>query len=151
LLTTVIAAYAALLSTVSVGWGIYSWHRTHKTRVRVNLTNAMIPLALGGIQDVISIEVVNESDHTVRVTGFGLMANDGSGQQLFFIGPVPGSSLPGQIPPHDSGTGLNDWSGLVGAPINFNLPVKAFAVLASGERVYSKPVTLYIPKQLRAA
>jgi hypothetical protein len=29
--TTIIAAYAAVISTVAVGWQIYSWHRTHKS------------------------------------------------------------------------------------------------------------------------
>jgi hypothetical protein len=151
LFTTGIAAYATLVSTVAVGWQIYSWHRMHKTRVRVTVANAFIPHLTGGTEDVISITVINDNDHAVRVTGYGLMANDGSGQQAFFIWPVPGSQIPGTIPPHDSGAGLNPWSGMVGAPIDFNRPVKAFAVLASGERFYSEPVTLFVPKQLRAA
>lgn len=151
MLTVIIAAYAALVSSAGVGWQIYSWRQTHKTRVRVTVANAVIPLLHGDVQRVVSVGVVNDSGHQVRVTGFGLLANDGSGQQLFFISPVPGSSLPGVVQPHDSGTGLNDWRGLFGAPIDFSRPVEAFAMLASGERVRSKPVTLYIPEELRAA
>jgi hypothetical protein len=143
--------YAAVIATVALGWQIYIWHRTRRTRVRVKLANAIMPLVLGGVEHVISVEVINDSGHQVRVTGFGLMANDGSGQQAFFISPVAGSTLPGPIAPHDAATGLNPWSGMVGAPIDFNRPVKAFAILASGERCFSKPTILHIPKELRSA
>lgn len=139
-MTIFIAAYAAVISTVAVAWQIYSWHRMHKTKIRVQMVNAY--MTFPG-KRVIAVEARNDNDHAIRVTSWGLETNDGSGQQLVIVQPLSGSTLPGPIPPHDSGSGYHDWDDLVGSPrIDFKRPVVAFVNLATGERFRSKPTTL---------
>lgn len=138
--TTIIAAYAAVISTVAVAWQIYSWHRTHKTKVRVRLTNAFMTLPP---TRVIAVNASNDNDHAIRVTSWGLEANDGSGRQHVMVQPIAGSTLPGSIAAHDSGDGYEGWDELAGSPvIDFTRPVVAFVNLATGERFRSKPTTL---------
>jgi hypothetical protein len=109
--------------------------------MRVTLSNAVASLPLG-FQRVVAVEALNDNDHAVRVTGWGIEANDGSGGNLFMVQPVAGSNMPGVIAPHDSGTGMQDWDALADAPINFKEPVVAFVKLASGEWFRSKPIKL---------
>jgi hypothetical protein len=108
----------------------------------VNVSNAIVAIAPGIAEHVISVEAVNETGHAVRVTGFGIEANDGSNQNLFFVWPVAGSTLPGSIAPHDAGNGLQLRDKLADAPVDLKKPVVAFVNLANGERFRSKPTRL---------
>jgi hypothetical protein len=139
--TTIIAAYAAVIATGGLSWEIYKWRRTHKTKVRVALRNALMPY--GDIPRAISVEAINDNDHAIRATSWGLEANDGSGDDMVIVMPMPGSTLPGKVAAHDSGSGYSDYEEIDASPkIDFKRPAVAFVNLASGERVRSKPTTL---------
>jgi hypothetical protein len=139
--TTIIAAYAAVVATGGLGWEIYRWHRTQTNKVRVALKNAI--LTYGDMPRVVSVGAINDNDHAVRATSWGLEANDGSGNDVVCVKPMMGSGLPGPIGPHDSADGFADYEEIAAMPqINFRRAVVAFVNLASGERVRSKPTTL---------
>lgn len=139
-MTIFIAAYAAVISTVAVAWQIYSWHRTHKTRVRVDVSDAY--MTFPGTH-VIAVNASNDNDHAIRITSWGLEANDGTGEQLIIVRPMHGSTLPGPIPGHDSGSGFQDRDELSSSPaLDLRKPVVAFVRLATGERFCSKPTKL---------
>jgi len=55
-----------------------------------------------GCHSVISITVVNRSDFPVRISNVGVDTQDGSGRTLHLTTPMPGATIPGTIPPHDS-------------------------------------------------
>jgi hypothetical protein len=119
-------------------------------RVRVTLTQGLMTSPLGAPLDVICIGANNKMDHAVRVTMWGLEANDGSGDQLVMIQPMMGSELPGMVPAHDSATGYHDWPPLLGNPkLDLRRPVQAFVQLATGERFRSRPQQLFVPNALR--
>jgi len=100
--TAVVAIYAAIIATAGLGWQIYTWGRIHKTRVTVSITNAIFGFPEGNVGGV-TIEAVNNSSHPIRVKSAGFEMNDGTDRHLQIIRPGFGSSLPGQIEPHDSG------------------------------------------------
>jgi hypothetical protein len=138
--TIIIAAYAAVIATLGVAWQIYSWYRTHKTKVRVRIALGYMTLPR---MPVVTVSAHNDNDHPIRVTGWGIEANDGSGRQLFALQPIQGSTLPGPVAAHDCGDGYQDWNELRTLPqIDFTRPVVAFANLATGERFRSKPTRL---------
>lgn len=139
--TTLIAAYAAAIATAGLAWQMYSWVRTHRTNVRVSISNAVMPDPLRGVLHVISVEAQNRSEHNVRVTSFGLEANDGSKRQLVFIDPVRGSGLPGVVPPHDSASGFQPIGAIDAQEVDLRKPVVAFVQTTVG-RYHSQPMQL---------
>jgi hypothetical protein len=139
-MTTVIAAYAAAIGTMGLAWQIYSWVRTHKTNVKVSLSNAVIG-APSGVLHVLAIEAQNHSEYELRVTSFGLEANDGSKRQLVFIDPVRGSGLPGTISAHDAASGYQPIGAIDVSEVDLTKPVVAFVQTTMG-RHQSRPMRL---------
>jgi hypothetical protein len=140
-MTITIAAYAAAVSTLGLGWQIFAWARSRRTHVKVAVSNAVMAGPLGPLH-VLAVQATNESEHTVRVTMFGLEANDGSGRQLIFVNPVPGSDLPGQIAPHDSAAGYQPIGSIDGREVDLRKPVIAFIKTSTNQRYRSRPASL---------
>ena len=138
---TVIVIYAALVSTAALAWNVYSWIRAHRTQLRVDISNAIMGLPTGTMH-VLSVQATNRGQTAAHVTSFGLEANDGSGRQIVFVDPVPGSTLPGPIPAHDSASGFQPIATLRPEDVDLTRPVVAFVVTAENERYRSKPATL---------
>lgn len=140
--TILIAAYAAVVATVGVGWQIYSFRHARRNRATIQIRNAVIPLPPGS-EWVLSITVMNGNDHAVRVNGYGLETNDGSGNDFVFFRNLPGSNLPGIIEAHDSGTALQNLDELTTrTELDFTHPLVAFASLATGDRIRSTPTKI---------
>lgn len=98
----IVAGYAAIVSTASLAWQVWSWRLARQNRVRVKVSAALIGLTNGEMVDAVSVEVVNRSDHAVRVAGVGLDLQDGSGRQMHQVNTPPGATLPGTVASHDS-------------------------------------------------
>lgn len=138
----VVAGYAALVSTLSLAWQVYSWQLARKNRVEVIVRGAVIAPPEGTFQ-VVSITVVNHSDHPVRATGVGLDFQDDSGQAFHLYRPPQGATIPGIIESHDSGsTYIPNADVVEGSTIDVYEPLTAWVRLATGETVKSKPTTI---------
>jgi len=61
--TTVIAVYAAVLATAELGWQVFMWWRTTRTRLRVYTTGDISGSAVTAVR----VRVVNESPFEVRI------------------------------------------------------------------------------------
>jgi hypothetical protein len=141
--TTVIAAYAGVVSTAALGWQIYSWQHKRRSHVDVEARFALAVLSSReSPAKVIAIGVANHSDHAVRVTGAGLDLQDGSGCQLHHIGQFPGATLPGVVASRDSASAYLPLDQVEAEGINIAMPVTAWARLATGELVKSTPTPL---------
>jgi hypothetical protein len=88
----------------------------------------------------VSVEVVNRSDHAVRVTGAGLYLQDGSGRQMHQMQSPPGATIPGTIESHDSASTYflaEDIRREAG--IDIYAPISGWVQLSTGETAKSKP------------
>lgn len=141
--TIAIAGYAAIVSTAALGWQVYSWRDQRRSHVAVE---ARFALAILPDSDpaakVVAIGVANRSDHPVRVTGAGLDLQDDSGYQLHTFGQFPGATLPGVVSPRDSASAFLPLEKVEEEGIDITEPVTAWARLATGELVKSKPTRL---------
>jgi hypothetical protein len=135
----IVAGYAAIVSTASLAWQVYSWRLARKSRVEVNVSAALLGMTDGSSVDAISVGVVNHSDHPVRVTGVGLYLQDGSGRQMHQVQVPPGAELPGTVDPHDSGSTYFLVENVEQeAGIDVYAPISGWVHLSTGETVGSK-------------
>jgi hypothetical protein len=96
-----VAGYAAIVATAALGWQIISWILARRTRLDVQLGSQL--LAHGSHFEAVRITAVNHSDHAVCVTSAALRSQDGSGGTIVAPQPpLPNSSIPGLVEPHDS-------------------------------------------------
>lgn len=136
----IVAGYAAVVSTASLAWQVWSWRLARKNRVTATVSAALVGLNSGEMVDAVSVDVVNRSDHAVRVKGVGLELQDGSGRQMHQMQTPPGATLPGTIPPHDSASTYFLAENIEQeAGIDVYAPIAAWVQLATGETVRSKP------------
>lgn len=138
----VVAGYAAVVSTTSLAWQVISWHLARKNRVTVQVRFGMLDYPTGLI-DAVLVKVINRSDHTVRVTGVGLDLQDGSGRTVPQVRIPEGAEIPGAVASHDSGS-THFVAEALAKEAGFDIYGKfvAFANLATGETVKSKPTTI---------
>jgi hypothetical protein len=141
--TTALALYAALIGTAGLGWQVFTWARAHRTQVSVEAKNAVFGLPQGTVGGI-TVEAINRSSHTVRVTGIGFNMNDGTNRVVQIVYPGAGSSLPGSIAPHDSGMGWMSEVDVRDAGIDIYKPLVAWVRTSAGEQFNSKPVTLRV-------
>lgn len=136
----IVAGYAAVVSTAALGWQVLSWLLARKNRVKVIVKAALLGMDDGSMIDAVSVEVVNRSDHAVRVTGVGLYLQDGSGRQMHQVTAPPGATLPGTVKSHDSGSTFFVAEDLMReAGIDVYEPIAGWVNLSTGETVSSKP------------
>jgi hypothetical protein len=138
-----IAGYAAVVSTVAVGWQILKERRTRRPQVEVKVMNAMLTYPARDPEWSAQIEARNRGDLPVRVTSAGFNLQDGSGATVAIIQQPPGANLPGVIGPRDSAMTylLMDELG----PLDPFRPLVGWVSLSTGERIHSKPATLRKP------
>ena len=135
-----VAIYAALVSTVALGWQILKERRARRPQVEVQIRYSLIGYPGPGAAEAAHIEARNRADMPVRVTGAGFNAQDGSEYVAFITHQPPGATLPGMIGPRDSGFTylLKDELG----PLDPFRPLVGFVSLSTGERILSQPTTL---------
>jgi hypothetical protein len=138
--TDIIAGYAAVVATVALGWEIWSARQARRPQVEVRLYNALLTFIGADPPWAAQIEVRNRGDLPVRVTSVGFNVQDGSGQTVVITQMQPGATLPGDIRPRDSGFTYLLIEHM--APLDPTRPLVAWASLSTGERIYSRPVTL---------
>ena len=101
--TTAIAIYAAAVATGALVWQVGAWLWSRRTRLHVRVQLGFLGLAHGGTVDIVFVTAINRSDHPINVSSAGLEAQDGSGGLLIQPYPNVGSTIPGVVPPRDSG------------------------------------------------
>jgi hypothetical protein len=134
-----IAVYAAVVSTIAVGWQIRREWRYQRPQVEVKIWMGVLVFPTGG-RPGLQIEARNRGDHPIRVASAGYNVQDGSGHVLAIMFDQPGATIPGVIQARDSGftyllpEQLRD--------LDPSRPVVGWVSLATGERIHSKPTTL---------
>lgn len=105
-----LAAYATILGTgVAIGaivvggiWRYWTWRQEHGTLVTVTLKWGGLTFG-PNVVEAVTVTVLNQSSHPVRVTGAGVEINDGSERTGNVTEVKPGAGIPGVVAPHDLG------------------------------------------------
>jgi hypothetical protein len=138
----IIAGYAAVVATGSLGWQVYQWRHRRRSHVEVRVRWGLVAAEPNTVHAII-VTAVNRSEHRVRLTGFGLYLQDGSGDHFQQWRPFYGlPTLHGHIEPHDSEAGFLSPTDIETAGIDPHEPVTAWVQLATGETVNSSPTRL---------
>jgi hypothetical protein len=134
-----IAIYAAVVSTVALGWQIQKERRARRPQVEVRAYMGLLSFPTG-MRPALQIEARNRSDHPTRVASAGFHVQDNSGDVLAIFSDQPGATIPGVIPARDSGFTylLPDQLG----KLDPNRPVVAWVSLSTGERINAKPTMI---------
>jgi hypothetical protein len=135
--TLTIAVVGAVTGVLGLGWQIYTWFQERRPKVRVKLATAYLT---GPNLKVLSLTVLN--DYAIRVNSTGVVAQDGSRNDLVFLRQIPGASLPGAVPAHDEGLSFLEIDAAEQAGISVFRPLTAWANVASIGRVESESTTL---------
>lgn len=136
-----LALYAAVLSTALAGWQIYTWNRERATVLEVRLAHAF-PTEGPEFQHWLSIEAINRSSHAIRVTSAGFYLQDGSNRSMVITAPLPWSTIPGEVLPHDSGAAFILAGDAQQGGIDIYRPLQAWVNTADGHTFVSKSKTL---------
>lgn len=136
--TDPLAIYASVVATGGLGWNVYSWRRARTNDVQVSASWVFIG-SPSGAEESIAITAVNRGDRPVRVVAAGVVSQDDQKQLLQVIAPPPGASIPGTVPPNDSGMTYLMLSILEEEhQIDLFKPVQAWVRLATNEMIVSK-------------
>ncbi len=102
--TTLVALYAAVIATLSLGFQAYSWLRTRPTRLDVSLRRMNLASADGTTPEpVLLFRITNHSGHRVTVTHLGLSPLRRGGKSLMLPQPLPlPAPGPFDVPARDS-------------------------------------------------
>lgn len=102
-MTSVLAAYGALVATAALALELVSQWRSWSTRVEVQVSSMILAKANGPDEPVILFRLINHSAHKVKVTHLGMEPLRRGGRHLFFPQPLPlGVPGPFEIPSRDS-------------------------------------------------
>jgi hypothetical protein len=134
-----IAGYAAVVATAAFGWEVWKTIRARRPPVEVKLSNALLTF-LPDPPWAAMVNVLNHGSQPIRVNSAGFNFQDGSGQTVVIMQPPPRATIPGVVEPGDAGQTwlLLDELG----PLDPFRPLVAWASLATGQRIDSKPFTL---------
>ncbi|HCF99270.1 MAG TPA: hypothetical protein DEV93_01850 [Chloroflexi bacterium] len=136
--TGILATYAAVVSTVSAGWAMYTWKREHSARVQVSLSLALVAISQEP-EFCVAVKVHNDSTFPVRVTGVGIEIPQKS--SMFFVNLIKGGSrLNDSIEPRDTANFLH-LAAPIESKISLHNPLVAFAETPVG-RFRSKQTRL---------
>lgn len=135
-----------MISTAALSWQIYSYWHSRRSRIEVQLKNAFLTYTDGSPRQVVAINVINNSDHAVRVSSLGLDLQDRSGRTAQAFQQIPGATLPGQVERHDSGETYLLADELKRDGFDLSRPLRGWATLSTGKTVRSKPVQLEASK-----
>jgi hypothetical protein len=141
--TLAIALVGAATGVGSLLWQVFTWYHARKAKVTVKVALGLLGTGMSSLECVF-VSVANSNDYAVRVHSIGLLLQDGSKRNLVFVHQVPGSTIPGTVPPHDEGTAFVERAEVEQGGIDVFRPLVAWANLAAIGRVESKPVTLLV-------
>lgn len=134
-----IAIYAALVATGSVAWQAWTWWHSRTPRVEVRIRTAILGGAGGTTEEVVMLEAINRSEFRVNVKTVAFVYENEAGEEFAYIllHQLPGSTLPGAIEPHDSGStwGRIEQMKAKGVPIGTSL--RGLVSLATGDEFRS--------------
>lgn len=137
--TLVVAIYASIVATAGVAWQIFQWRHARSHQVSVNVALAAFSLNNGRVEQGLTITAVNAGERPVRVTSAGLNTQDKSGRTFVVVSPPPGADLPCVVQPRDSSMTYLYRAKLESGGFDLFEPVTGWVVLATGDRVTSKP------------
>jgi|GEM_PF-4263649 len=147
-ITTTLAIYGAVVSTLAVVWGIASEVRHRKTRVKAEMA-----LGLGARLDgqatppLVKIRAINESHHDVRWTHAWLQ--QGSCEKLLAVQFALGEPLPKKVGARDAEHVYIDAAALresgSDCHYDFDRPVVAGITISTGQSFFTKPAVLALP------
>lgn len=139
--TTWIALYAAVLSTVSLIYIV----RREKSRRATKVTVSVEKMPLNDDYEFLSVQVINNSEHSVRPVIIGIECQDGTrlgiddDGRFFKIGGLINS----QIEPDDGKVGVLTREGLLSlAEVIKGDTIVVFVDLSTKEEFKSKPVVV---------
>jgi hypothetical protein len=138
--TDLIAGYAAVVSTVAVGWQIQKERRARRPQVEVKVSYALLGYPDRDPAEAAEITARNRGDLPVRVNSAGFNLQDGSGNALVITWQPPGATLPGVIGPRDAGFTYLRREEL--GPLDPFRPLVGWVSLSTGERIHSRPHTM---------
>jgi hypothetical protein len=98
-----VAIYAAVVSTIALGWQIQKERRARRPQVEVQVSYALLGYPNRDPAEAVEITARNRGDLPVRVNSAGFDLQDRSGNALAITWQPPGATLPGAIGPRDSG------------------------------------------------
>jgi hypothetical protein len=138
-----IAGYAAVVSTVAVGWQILKERRARRPQVEVKVSYGLMFIPPRGGAGSVQVEARNRGDHPLRATSAGFKVQDASENVATIVHQPPGATIPGVIQPRDSGFTYLLENEL--GPLDPTRPLVGWVSLSTGERFHSKPFTLRSP------
>jgi hypothetical protein len=135
-----VAIYAAVVSTVALGWQILKERRARRPQVEVKVSYALLGYPSREPAEAAEIEARNRGDHPIRVTSAGFNLQDDSGRTVVITWQPPGATLPAVVGSRDSGMTylLREELG----PLDVFRPLVGWVSLSTGERFHSRPRTL---------
>ena len=138
----VLGALGVLLTAVGVGHQLWKARRRKRPDVEVKISYALLNFPTGAVGAVL-LEVLNHSDHPIRVAGVGFDLQDGSGRTLQLAAIPPGATIPGEIAAHDSGqTWIIADSDVGEMPVDLFRPLVGWVRLSTNEKIRAKVRTL---------
>jgi hypothetical protein len=135
-----IAGYAAIVSTVALGWQIHTYRAARKPGIEVRL--ALSALIFDDPLWVVMITAANNGQRPIGVDGGGLLLQDGSGRTMVPTRMQPAQTIPGTVEPGHSVMTYLEKELLERNGIDLTKPLVGFVTLASGTRVTSRPIEL---------
>jgi hypothetical protein len=137
--TRIIAIVGAVTGVLALAWRIWEWFDARRPRVSVTWGFGVWGGPTAPRLQIVHITVVNKSDHRIRVEGFGFEVPDGSGAKLALIenSTLVGSTLPGLIAAHDSGTAYVEID-LIQPRLNLTRRTQAYATTSAHGTFRSK-------------
>lgn len=139
--TLALAIIGAITGVLGLAWQVYSHFDNRRTKLDVSPSWALVTLG-PDVVEALKIDVANLNEHAIRITGVGLLLQDGSNRQFYVQQPTILGTIPGTIPPHDAGTAFFTWMEFKDHfdPLR---PVVAFAHTAAHGTFRSEPTTIF--------
>jgi hypothetical protein len=97
--TTAVAGYGAVVSTLAVGWNVYTWRQTHYTKLAVTARLAVLNFARSTAAGI-GITVENKTRNPIEVVEMGLFNESAHGEVR--LSPYPPDDLPKILPGRES-------------------------------------------------
>ena len=138
--TTIVAIYAAVVSTAAVLFQIFQWVHGHRHHVEVRIRPAVMAIN-GTAKAVVTIDAVNHGDHVVHINGAGLDMQNGSGATIVPMQP-PGATIPGELAPRASSMTYLVEEEIRSQGIDITKPVSGWVRLDTNDVIRSKAAPL---------
>jgi hypothetical protein len=141
--TDVIAIYAALVATGSLGWQIARERRQERTRLEVEVRLGFLAFD-SGAREAILINISNRSSHPVKVTSAGLLHQSRPKARIAITNSLPPAGLPVVIAAKDAHQTWIEKTDLPPGEVDLFKPLQAYAGASTGEEFHSRKTTLLV-------